>query len=440
MYVKAAVISAGGQGTRLAKVFPNIPKALVKVFGKPIVLDQIDKLYSHGISQFYFILGHKSEEIKSTVEDHISGYSDINVTFLVEESPLGSGGGLLKFKEFLPEVFLFLYCDIYFDIDIKSLITAFDKRKCDALLIVHPNDHPHDSDLIVVDHDNRVLSVKSHPHSSIDFPGNLVNAAFYVIKKSALPRYENKKIDFAQDVVPEMLKNKKVIYAHKTIEFLKDMGTPDRLQKVHETYRARYKKNKKSPVVFLDRDGTINKIKIGEYITSVDKLTLLDYAAAAIKAIRQKGYFCVCITNQPVIARGDLSEADLKTVHNRLEYLLGLEGAYLDAIAHCPHHPHSGYPGEVKSLKIDCDCRKPKTGLFERISEYIQPDLQASWMVGDSLSDIQAGKSFGLNTVLLNDQIPSDINLCGSLIQQDSVVKNLYIFSNLLPDLNIYND
>ena len=114
--------------------------------------------------------------------------------------------------------------------------------------------------------------------------------------------------------------------------------------------------------------------------------------AEAIKLINKSGYLVVVVTNQPVIARGEVTESELQLIHNKMETELGTEGAYLDAIYYCPHHPDKGFEGEIERLKIECDCRKPKPGMFFRAAEDFNIDLCSSWMIGDSENDILAGK------------------------------------------------
>ncbi len=104
-----------------------------------------------------------------------------------------------------------------------------------------------------------------------------------------------------------------------------------------------------------------------------------------------------------VVARGEVSFEELEEIHNKMETLLGKEGAYLDAIYYCPHHPHKGYEGECPELKIDCDCRKPKPGMLLKAAVDFNIDLSRSWMVGDGENDIQAGINAGCKTVLLSN-------------------------------------
>lgn len=123
--------------------------------------------------------------------------------------------------------------------------------------------------------------------------------------------------------------------------------------------------------------------------------------AAAIRKINESGYLAVVVTNQPVIARGEVSFEELEEIHNKMETLLGKEGAYLDAIYYCPHHPHKGYEGERPELKIECDCRKPKPGMLFKAAEDFNIDLSQSWMIGDGENDVKAGYQCWMQTVLL---------------------------------------
>ena len=183
------------------------------------------------------------------------------------------------------------------------------------------------------------------------------------------------------------------------------MGTPDRYYSVCADYRegrvtGKNLKNKQK-AIFLDRDGTINKY-VG-FLRNIDDFELIDGVAEAIRKINESGYLAIVVTNQPVIARGEVSFNELEEIHNKMETLLGKEGAYLDAIYYCPHHPHKGYEGERPELKIDCDCRKPKPGMLLKAAEDFNIDLSKSWMIGDGQNDIEAGINAGCKTVLIGD-------------------------------------
>ena len=128
---------------------------------------------------------------------------------------------------------------------------------------------------------------------------------------------------------------------------------------------------------------------------------LIDGVAEAIRKINSSGYLVIVVTNQPVIARGEVTYEGLEEIHNKMETLLGLEGAYIDGLYFCPHHPHKGFEGEVPELKIDCDCRKPKPGMLLRAAEDFNIDLSKSWMIGDGENDVKAGVAAGCRTALI---------------------------------------
>ena len=115
----------------------------------------------------------------------------------------------------------------------------------------------------------------------------------------------------------------------------------------------------------------------------------------AIKLINQSGYLAIVVTNQPVIARGEVTWDELHEIHRKMETLLGKDGAYIDGLYICPHHPDKGFEGERPEYKIDCDCRKPKPGLLLQAAQDYNIDLTQSYMIGDSERDVEAGINAG---------------------------------------------
>lgn len=161
----------------------------------------------------------------------------------------------------------------------------------------------------------------------------------------------------------------------------------------------------------------VRSIDMWDFYRKIDEFELLDGAAEAIKKINALGYLAVVVTNQPVIARGEVSVEELEEIHKKMETLLGQEGAYLDAIYYCPHHPHKGYEGELPELKIDCGCRKPKPGMLIKAAEEFHIDLEASWMIGDGENDIKAGKAAGCHTVLIGKEAYGQEKTVHSLLE-----------------------
>jgi histidinol-phosphate phosphatase family protein len=193
------------------------------------------------------------------------------------------------------------------------------------------------------------------------------------------------------------------IKGYASFEYVKDIGTPARHAKAAAQLRSglveRASLTRKQKAVFLDRDGTLN-LQRG-FVTAPGQLDLIPGAALAVRRLNEAEFRAVLITNQPVIARGETTFDGLRRIHARLETLLGAEGAFLDAIYFCPHHTDKGFPGEVAALKIDCSCRKPKTGMIETAVRDLNIDLGRSWLVGDATRDIETARRAKIRSVLV---------------------------------------
>lgn len=157
--------------------------------------------------------------------------------------------------------------------------------------------------------------------------------------------------------------------------------------------------------VFIDRDGTLNEMVYDETHGILDSprrpedIRLMPKAADFLKTIKKSGYLVIVVTNQPAIARGNLSLKTLQAINEKLASLLAAERAVWDNLRYCPHFPG---PVSVKNeYNVECDCRKPKPGLLLSAAHEFNIDLPASWMVGDGLNDVQAGKTAGCKSILV---------------------------------------
>lgn len=232
---------------------------------------------------------------------------------------------------------------------------------------------------------------------------NRVNAGLHILSASLLDLFDKPvKKDLDRDILRSLI-DKQQLYIYDSPEYVKDMGTPQRYHDVENDIRSgvveRRNLTKKQKAFFLDRDGTINRY-VG-FLKNINDFSLLEGVAEAVRMINQSGYLAIVVTNQPVIARGEVSWEELTQIHNKMETLLGEEGAYLDDVFCCPHHPDKGYAGERAEYKIECGCRKPKPGLLLRAAEKYNIDLGHSWMIGDSINDIEAGRRAGCRTAYL---------------------------------------
>ncbi|MBN1415537.1 MAG: HAD-IIIA family hydrolase [Bacteroidales bacterium] len=394
-----AVILAGGKGTRLAEFTSEIPKSMLKIGDRPLLQHQIALLKKHGIHDIIILVNYLKDVIMHSLGDGKA--LDVTLTYFEEKKPLGTVGGIKEIENRIQDDFLVLYGDVMINMDINRLLAYHRDKASECTLVLHPNDHPFDSDLVEMNADGRIVAFHPKPHPTGFIYNNLVNAGVYVFSPVILKFLEKgKKADFGRQVFPAIYKDIRM-YGYRTSEYLKDMGTPERFLQVNADWLSGkiagsdYTNKKKA--IFFDRDGVLNKEK--NFISRPEDLELYEFTPKAIRRVNQSGYLAVVVTNQSAIARNLCTIDELETIHRKLETNLGDKGAWLDAIYYCPHHPDKGYPEENPVYKINCDCRKPKTGMFKRAAEDFNIDLSGSMIIGDSERDIQAGINAGCVTI-----------------------------------------
>jgi histidinol-phosphate phosphatase family protein len=401
-----ALIQAGGAGTRLKSITGDLPKPMVPICGKPILEWQIESLKKSGIVDITIVIGAKGDAIPNYFGDGTK--FGVKVSYIREEMPLGSAGVFYLIKDSIDSDFLLLFGDIMLDVDWERMIAFHNEKKASITCFAHPNSHPFDSDLLVCDSSNRVTSLDSKHNVRDYYYENITNAGLYIVSKGAATSLtELKKTDFEKDILYPYI-GKGEVYAYKSSEYVKDCGTPDRYHGVTSDLEngiisARNLRNPQK-AIFLDRDGTINVF--GNFVTKADMLHLYPTAAEAIRMINASEYLAICITNQPVIARGETTFEELHRIHDKMEDDLGKEGAYLNDIFFCPHHPDKGFKGEIPELKIDCNCRKPKIGMLLDAQKRYNIDFKNSWFIGDTKQDVQTGINAGCHTILLTGGDP----------------------------------
>ncbi len=412
------VIMAGGRGTRISQLYPDIPKPLIPIDGVPILEREIITLKEQGFTDIILTVSHMADKIQAYFGD--GEKLGVNITYFVEEKPLGNAGALFKLREEdrLSEDFLLLNADSMFDVDFNRFVRKHREKGALVTLFTHPNSHPYDSGLIIADADSRVKRWLTKEDDRPQYYRNRVNAGLHCMNIRILDMAVNDgvepsligtevdgkpyKVDLDRQILKPLCKTD-TIFVYDSPEYVKDMGTPERFKAVENDLKngivASKNLSHNQKAIFLDRDGTINKY-VG-FLRCIDDFELLPGVTEAIRLINNSGYLAIVVTNQPVIARGDVTYEELSEIHKKMETLLGLEGAYIDGLYFCPHHPDKGYEGEVPELKINCECRKPKPGMLLQAAKDFNIDLQSSWMIGDGNNDIEAGKNAGCKTALI---------------------------------------
>ena len=402
-----AVIMSGGKGLRISELFPDIPKPLIPISGKPVLEHEIVCLREQGFIDIILTVNHMAEKIIDYFGD--GSKIGVHIEYFVEDKPLGNAGALFKLKDKLTDDFLLLNADSVFDIDFNRFV-AFHKEKGGlASLFTHPNDPPYDSGLVLAGEDRSVTAWLAKEDKRPKYYKNRINAGLHILSPKLLEKeIDLPKIDLDRHILKPLAGTGKM-FCYDSPEYVKDMGTPERFEAVTKDFEsgnvfARNLRNKQK-AIFLDRDGTINKY-VG-FLRNIDDFELLPSVSEAVKLINRSCYLTIIVTNQPVIARGEVTFDELDEIHNKMETLLGNDGAYIDGIYFCPHHPDRGFEGEVKELKIDCDCRKPKPGMLRKAAEDFNIDLKQSYMIGDGEHDRGAGEAAGCRTKI----IPTDGDL-----------------------------
>lgn len=416
---------AGGKGTRISSVASDIPKPMIKIGGKPVLERELECLRDQGFTDIILTVSHLGNVIMDYFGDG-SGLSPttskpfgVHIEYYFEEQPLGNAGALFKIRDEFDSDFLLLNADAVFDVDFNRFVAFHKQHGGLVTLFSHPNSHPFDSGVIIADKEGEVEKWLTKEDNRPHWYRNRVNAGLHVINPIVLKMSgidadkigmvgENGKpikVDLDRQLLKPLAGTGKM-FCYDSPEYVKDMGTPERYEMVCKDYKAgrvsaKNLKNKQK-AIFLDRDGTINKY-VG-FLRNIDEFELIDGVAEAIRLVNESGYLAIVVTNQPVVARGEVTVPQLQEIHNKLETLLGNAGAYLDGIYFCPHHPHKGYEGEVSELKIDCDCRKPKPGMLLEAAQDFNIDLLQSWMIGDGEIDVKAGQNAGCRTALIGSE------------------------------------
>ncbi len=394
------VVLVGGKGSRVASLLNGKSKPELNITKNKKIIDfQLDKLTKYN-KKIFFLSNYRFQTLKKYLKKKYSKF--LNYEIIEETNELGTAGALkiLEKKKF--ENFLIIDGDLLFNVDFKKFLSSHQKNKSDCTLLIHPNNHPYDSDAVEIDKNNKVTKIYK---KNDKFKPNNCLSGIKIIKKNCLKFIElNKSQDFTKDFLPKIFKHKKKIYGYETREYIKDIGTPDRIiQAKFEIKTKKYKNGslkKTLPAIFIDKDGVINKLNKKKHYQSVKNI--IPGSIKALKLINNSKFLSVMITNQPAIAKGIISEKKFKNDLKFLTSKLGKKNVFLDKIYYCPHHPEKGYKNEIHHLKINCKCRKPKNGLFLKAIKELNIDVKNSFMIGDQFSDFLASKKTNLRFVGVN--------------------------------------
>ncbi len=383
------VIPCGGAGTRLASVVGRTPKVLVPIGGRPLLAHLFDAFASAGIQRVVLLAGSGGAEVEAAAQSMAP--SGVQAETIIEPEPLGTAGALAIVGDRLPERFFLTFGDLYAAIDWNRLWQFALARGGLGTLFVHRSSHPEDSDVLALSDDKRVTGwSRRGEHRGVG--AALSNAAVGVFHRDVLQRIpRGRACDLTGEVLPALVDARAPLFGYVSSEYVCDMGTPARLSSVDEAVSSG-RATLRAEMLLLDRDGVITE----DSVTRPEDLRLLPGAADSIRQLREARIRVSVVTNQAIVARGSCTEATLDAIHERLRELLDREGAGVDGIYVCPHHPETHHPEGVPELRGPCRCRKPSTGLAEQALTEQGIPAWRTLVVGDTTVDAQLAHNASL--------------------------------------------
>lgn len=369
---------AGGMGVRLRPYTYNKPKLMVEVGGRPFADYLFDELKKNNIEEVIFLLGYLPEKVKEYFGD--GSRHGVRVRYSVGELEEGTATRLKRAATLLDEVFLLMYCDNYIHLDLRSLFEFHRAHGAPVTMTLYTNKYGLTKNNAFVDERGFVTRYDKHRKEE---HLNSVDLGFFVAEKHIIDMIPDENCYLDERVLPRLVAKGKLA-GFLTDQIYQSLSTPERLKKTERFFSKRN-------VIFLDRDGVINKrMPQGDYVKKWEEFVFLPGAIQSLQLLMSEHYEVYIVSNQAGIARGKMTEGDLFTIHKNMEQELARHGVHVSQIYYCPHAWDAG-----------CLCRKPKPGMLFRAAIDHQIDLSKAVFVGDDPRDKEAGDAAGCKTILM---------------------------------------
>jgi len=387
MEVKQAVILAGGQGKRLRPFTLKNTKPMIPINGRPFLEYLIETLKENGIKEVVILIGYLGEKIKEYFGDGSRFGLRIKYSYTPLQDENGeeqeSGIRMENAENLLDDKFLLMYCDNYWPLQLERLEKFYNEKGADVLVTVYSNKDNFTKNNILVDEKGFVVKYdRSREEKNL----NGVDIGFFIIDKKVLKMLPKENSHFERDILPKLVSQRQ-LSGYLTDHRYYSISTPERV-KLTEKFLSPKK------VVFLDRDGVINKRPPkADYVKSWDEFEFLPEAVEVLKNLCRKEYDIYLVTNQPGVARSMMTQEDLDLIHQKMEKELIKNGVKIKGIYCCTHGWDDG-----------CECRKPKPGLLFQAAREHKLNLTKTIFIGDDKRDIQAGEAAGCKTFLVTSE------------------------------------
>ena len=400
---KQAVILAGGRGTRLAPLTDTMPKAMIRFHGRPFLEYLIEMLREQGFERVLLLLGYLPDQII----EHFGDGKDFGLRIEYQVSPVDdeTGTRLRRARPRLDPQFLLLYCDNYWPMDFSCLWATYLAAGCKALVTVYDNEDGYTRDNLLIGGDGRV-ALYDKARTAPGLKG--VDIGFLILDRSILELLPDDGNPSFEAVTYPLLVRNRELAAFVTGHRYYSVGTHARLPST-DAFLARPR------MVLLDRDGTLNvRMPPAQYVRSWREWTWLPGALRALTKLTAAGYGIAIVTNQPGIARGALTLADLEAIHQRMIEEASAASARIDAVYYCPHNWDEG-----------CTCRKPKPGLLFRAQKDFNLDLSRTCFIGDDDRDGEAAAAAGARFVKVDDEFRIEAAVASLMAERSDMTTNL---------------
>jgi D-glycero-D-manno-heptose 1,7-bisphosphate phosphatase len=377
--VKQAVILAGGRGTRLKPLTDTVPKPMILMNGKPFLEYLIEMLKENGIHEIVLLLGYLPEKIIEYFGD--GERFGVKIKYSISDVSDETGTRIKKAEKVLQNYFLLMYCDNYFPLNLKKLLEFHERQNTFASVLVYTNKDKITKNNIFVDEKGFVITYDpARKQQNL----NGVDLGFFILNKKIMEWMPKKDFSFQNIIIPKLIKEQQ-LSGHLVNHRYYSIGSLERLP-----ITEKFLQHKK--VIFLDRDGVINKkAPKADYIKSWNEFEFLPGVLQGIQLLKENDYHIFIISNQAGIAREIMTEENLAKIHKNMISEIEKNGGKIDGIYYCPH-----------GWNENCDCRKPKPGMFFKASREHHIDLSKSFFIGDDERDKTAGEAAGIKTILVD--------------------------------------
>ena len=399
-----ALVLAGGKGSR--SLNPDLPKILQQVGPESRILDlHLENLAAAGVHNVAFLVNHGASIVESAVNRALARFPNLTATFIHDEGHVSTFSIVKNAIGFLPkaEEYLLVLGDTVISAPVDLYLSLRRNRGAGAAVLAHPNLHISDSDRVWFDRDYMATGFcrKSTQSDDTLVGMTLPLTGLLLFTQSFFEGIGADEGDLTQIIAEHGVSTRDlsvIVASH----YFKDSGTPSRLARINSDYASgvlQRRGNANRPAIFIDRDGTMLP-DIGSQRTTLNDHEIPIDVAQAIRSVNEVGIPICLVTNQPGIAKGEITFRQIYAISNAISAVLESHGAFLDDYAFCPHHPHGGFAGELPEFKILCTCRKPATGMVDGLAVVHELDIAKSFVIGDTERDSGLAQAAGASFLL----------------------------------------